>query len=372
MSENLTLRDFERMNAEAAAASASPQPLPAPGYTTGFDRIQAVPPVFLWRPYLRAGNLNLLSGDGGSGKTTLALMIASALADGVQPADMTGELSVDAERGKHTLILSFEDEPEELRFRLDGCGCRHPERVHTLKPNEIAPLLTESGQLTALVEECGASLLVIDPVQAFLQAGADANSLSDVRKAMESLRGVCRKTGCAALLIAHLNKSTGRSAMQRTSGSMDFVNAVRSAMMVVPHPRMADTRCALHFKSNGAPLGETVAIRLGDNAGAVFAGVCDISREELERIERPAQDTDSPLARVRRFLERLARGQTEWELSAAELAGRPENTEKLSPKTIAFCLEKAAKDAGWDLRSRTVHGSLLRYTASLRPKPQPD
>ncbi len=161
--------------------------------TTGFDQIRAVPPVFLWWPYLRAGNLNLLSGDGGSGKTTLALMDATALADGVQPDGMPGELMVDPEHGRHTLILSFEDEPEELRFRLDSCGCRHPERVHTLKPDSLAPLLTDAACLTALVEECGASLLVIDPVQAFLQAGADANSLSDVRRAMESLRASAGK-----------------------------------------------------------------------------------------------------------------------------------------------------------------------------------
>ena len=336
--------------------------------TTGFDRILPVPPVFLWRPYLRAGNLNLLSGDGGSGKTTLALLVAAALADGVQPAGMPGALSVDAARGSHTLILSFEDEAEELRFRLDGCGCRHPERVHTLTPDGIAPLLTDAARLTALVEECGASLLVIDPVQAFLQAGADANSMSDVRRALESLRGVCRKTGCAALLIAHLNKSAGRSAMQRTSGSMDFVNAVRSAMMVVPHPRTADTRCAFHFKSNGAAPGETLSFRLGDGARAGFAGVCDLDREELERGGRPPRETDSSPARVRRLMERLALNLTEWTMSAAELAARPENTEGLTPKTIAFCLERAAEDAGWEVR-RSMQRHTIVYKASLRPAP---
>ena len=314
--------------------------------TCGFDRIPNQPPRFLWDPYIRAANLNLLSGDGGSGKTTLALMIAAALADGVQPEGMPGTLWVKPQKGDNTLILSFEDEPEELRFRLDGCGCKHPERIHTLKPKETAPLITEELSLSSLIEECSAKLLIIDPVQAFLQAGADANSMTDVRKALESLRRVCKKTGCAALLIAHLNKGVGRSAMQRTSGSMDFVNAVRSAMMVVRHPRTSDMRCAMHFKSNGSALGSSLSITIGENAKAVFSGVCDLSREELEYSDRPPDETETGYMKMRRFLERVCRVQPEWTMSAADLSMRPENTEDLTPRFIGHHLMKAAKDAG--------------------------
>ncbi len=333
--------------------------------TCGFDAIQAQPPAFLWKPYLRAGNLNLAAGDGGSGKTTLALMIAAALADGAQPSGMPGELTVDPVHGAHTLILSFEDEPEELRFRLDGCGCRHPERVHTLIPEMIVPLMTEEAQMEALVEECGAKLIVIDPVQAFLQAGADANSLSDVRRALESLRRVCKKTGCAALLIAHLNKGTGRSAMQRVSGSMDFVNAVRSALMVFPHPRTADQRCVLHFKSNGAAAGDTAVITLSENAGAVFSGISTVSREELENTLRPPDQTETAPVKVRRLLERVCRAMPSWSMTAAELADRPENTEDLTPKTIAFSIRRAASAAGLLLTEKRERNA-RRYAVSAQ------
>ena len=331
--------------------------------TCAFDRIPNRPPRFLWFPYLRAANLNLLSGDGGSGKTTLALMIASALADGEQPDGMTGTLQVGDRRGENTLILSFEDEPEELRFRLEGCGCRHPEHIFTMKPNETAPLMTEEQALSALVEECGAKLLIIDPVQAFLQAGADANSMSDVRKALESLRRVCKKTGCAALLIAHLNKGVGRSALQRTSGSMDFVNAVRSAIMVVRHPRTADMRCAFHFKSNGSALGENLAFTIGEKASAVFSGVCSLSRDELEAADRAPDETETSPKKVQRFLERLGRTVPEWSMTAAELSMRPENVEGLSPRTIACCMEKAAAGAGVRLRQEQVR-NVRKYSAS--------
>ena len=346
MTETNPFADLEGLSLEELARE---EPIPYGAETNmrtcGFDRIPNRPPRFLWHPYLRAANLNLLSGDGGSGKTTLALMIASALADGRQPDGMPGTLEVNPQRGDHTLILSFEDEPEELRFRLEGCGCAHPERIHTLKPNEIAPLLTEESSLASLVSECGAKLLVIDPVQAFLQAGADANSMSDVRRALEAVRKVCKKTGCAALLIAHLNKGVGRSAMQRTSGSMDFVNAVRSAVMVVRHPRTADMRCAMHFKSNGAALGETVAVTLGENASAVFSGVCGISRQELENADRPPEETETSTAKVKRFLIRLQKALPEWTMTAAELSMRPENLEDLTPRSIGYCLERAAQEA---------------------------
>ncbi len=330
-------------------------------HTRSFDAISPRPPEFLWYPYVRAANLNLLSGDGGSGKTTLALMLATALADGARPETMPGTLHTEAARGTHTLILSFEDEPSELRHRLDGCGCRHPERIHTLKPDESAPTLTEESILEALVRECGARLLIIDPVQAFLRAGTDANSMSDVRQALESVRRVCTHTGCSALLLAHLNKSTGRGPMQRTSGSMDFVNASRSALMVVRHPTLSDQRCMLHFKANGAALGDTVSFTLGEGARAEFSGICTLSREELLAQGAGPDNAENTVSQVRRLLDRVTKACPEWELTAAELSERPENPEDLSPRTISHSLRQSAAALGLALRIRK-HRNRLCYS----------
>ena len=362
----LPLREGETIPPPGEIPNADSPPAPI-RHTCAFDEIGSESPAFLWEPYLRAGNLNLIAGDGGSGKTTLALMIAAALADGAAPKNMPGLLDAVPLEGTHSLILSFEDEPGELRHRLDLCLCRHPERIHTLKPGEIIPMLTDEAAMKALVEECRARLLVIDPVQAFLRNGADANSVTDVRRALDSLRRVCMETDCCGLLIAHLNKGAGRSAMHRVSGSMDFVNAVRSACLVVPHPKRKEERCMLHFKCNGAPLGDTVAFTFSEGGFVSFGGVSGVTREELENgyVSEPVETgTD----KVRHLLERHTRRLPGWRMTAAELAGLPENTEGLSARAIAQCMMKAAHAAGIPVR-RIGTGNVLVFQGGDQASP---
>ena len=47
---------------------------------------------YLWFPYIFWENLNLFAGDGGTGKSYLALAVAAAITRGRQPAGMPGTL----------------------------------------------------------------------------------------------------------------------------------------------------------------------------------------------------------------------------------------------------------------------------------------
>ena len=52
-------------------------------------------------------------------------------------------------------------------------------------------------------------------------------------KRFEYLINAARDTGCAIIVIAHMNKAEGMKAKARVNGSVDMVAAVRSAVETI-------------------------------------------------------------------------------------------------------------------------------------------
>ena len=75
-------------------------------------------------------------------------------------------------------------------------------------------------------------LVIIDPVQAFIGADVDMNRANKVRPVFRKLGMIAEKTGCAIVLIGHLNKSSGTQSTYRGFGSIDIMAAVRSLIFI--------------------------------------------------------------------------------------------------------------------------------------------
>ena len=58
------------------------------------------------------------------------------------------------------------------------------------------------------------------------------NRANEVRPIFMRLGQVAQRTGCAILLIGHLNKAAGMQSLQRGLGSIDIAAAVRSVMFI--------------------------------------------------------------------------------------------------------------------------------------------
>ena len=59
--------------------------------------------------------------------------------------------------------------------------------------------------------------VIIDPIQAYLGADVDMNRANEVRTIFMRLGQVAQRTGCAILLIGHLNKAAGMQSLQPVS-----------------------------------------------------------------------------------------------------------------------------------------------------------
>ena len=129
--------------------------------------------------------------------------------------------------------------------------------------------------------DCMPSLGIIDPVQAFLGADVDMNRANEVRPIFRSLGDIAQATGCAIVLIGHLNKAAGTQSTYRGLGSIDITAAVRSLLFIGKLKDSPTTRVLIHEKSSLAPPGQSLAFSLGDEKGFEWIGAYDITADEL-------------------------------------------------------------------------------------------
>ena len=93
---------------------------------------------------------------------------------------------------------------------------------------------------------------------------------------------MAERTGCAIVLIGHLNKASSTSSAYRGLGSIDFRAAARSVLLIGRLKNDPTVRIIVHDKSSLAPEGKSLAFGLGDEEGFCWLdGYDGISSEEL-------------------------------------------------------------------------------------------
>ena len=118
-----------------------------------------------------------------------------------------------------------------------------------------------------------------------------------MRPIFRSLGDIAQATGCAIVLIGHLNKAAGTQITYRGLGSIDITAAVRSLLFIGKLKDSPTTRVLIHEKSSLAPPGQSLAFSLGDEKGFEWIGAYDITADELLAGDRHRQD---PRARPHR------------------------------------------------------------------------
>lgn len=219
------------------------------------------------------GKLTLLCGDPGLGKSLLTVELAARVSRG-EPLFPGGACCPFG----HTLIISAEDDPADtLRPRLELAGA-DLERVSILdgvkRGSEDAPHgmwdLSQTEVLAQWVRDHpDLRLVIVDPVSAYL-AGADAHRDAEVRAVMQQLITLAAEHGFAVVCVSHLNKRTSASAIYRALGSIAFVAAARSVLVVAADPLEDDRRVLVQTKRNLSAAASSRAFRVTDGPRLCF------------------------------------------------------------------------------------------------------
>ena len=234
------------------------------------------PPEFVWDGYIPRGVVTMLGAHGGTGKSTIALMLAVCAALG-RPL-----FGAEVEPCK-VLFLSLEDSGAIARHRLANI-CKlwsiDPlslvDRLHIVDGTEYpelfsaesrgAGLLTDTyKEMSAIVQAEGIGLVIVD--NASDAYGGDEIQRRQVRAFIRALAMVIKPTNAGCLLLAHVDKNTSRARNaeggEGYSGSTAWHNSVRSRLFIT---RGDDDLLKLeHQKSNLGRMREPIKLEWAED-----------------------------------------------------------------------------------------------------------
>ena len=333
-----------------SAQSFKPAPLLTPVDVAGVLTHPSPPPRFVWDGYAPRGVVTLLGAHGGTGKSTIALMLAAAVATGRELFGLATEAAP-------VVFASFEDGAHIVRHRLAHiCQCWgiNPAELAGLHivdgtanpelfacegrgPGDVTPAY---GELLALVQQTGAGLVIVD--NASDAYGGDEIQRRQVRAFMRALAVIAREGDAAVLLLAHVDKGTSRKERSDTegySGSTAWHNSARSRIFM---SRDDGVLTLAHQKSNLAKLREPLMLEWPD--GGLPQAVQSLSPMVQGISDRV--DTKALLKLIAEFSERgehVTTATTSRTHAAKLLAGESTYPKGRKPADVFDLLRKAER-----------------------------
>lgn len=300
---------------------------------------------WLWYPYIPFGKITIIQGDPGEGKTTFALRLAAACSTGNPFPGMEPRESI------HVIYQTAEDGlGDTVKPRLMDAGADLNRVMNISEDTRSLTLLDE--RIEKAILQTGARLMILDPIQGYLGDRVDMNRANEIRAVLKNVASVAERTGCAIVLVGHLNKAAGCSSAYRGLGSIDFRAAARSVLLVGRMKREPNVRVLVHDKSSLAPEGKSMAFSLGTEEGFCWLdGYNDISADELLCGFNAETKTAAAEELIR---EMLSSGETlpcKTIFSAAKEKGISERTVNEAKKNIPDIIT-AKTGKGWTWRMR--------------------
>ncbi len=256
-----------------AEAESTVQPLSIEAASTWATRPAPAPRDWIIEGLIPAGRLTSLLGNGGLGKTLIAIQLALHVASN---RSIFG-LKVD---GGSVLGIFCEDEEEELERRLRAACAGERVELESLErlymasrdglDNLLCTFEREQIQATQFYRELDATIAALRPRLTILDTaadlfGGDFMSTPQVRQFLKvALGGLCRRHETAILLLAHPSAS-GIASGDGAGFSTAWNNSVRSRLYL-RRPKTEDTEAAKDRrilevrKANYGPDGASIAL----------------------------------------------------------------------------------------------------------------
>lgn len=236
------------------------------------SKIVSSNPDWLWKDWLCRGGLNLLGGEPGVNKTTVAMEIAAIVSSGGIWPDGSK-----CERAQEVFIWSTEDSIEKvLTPRLIAAGANmdnicFPEYLEgdddDLQDFDLSKH-AENFRHTLQQDRNDIGLLIIDSTADIING--DSHKNLDVRKSLRPIIKISEEFEFAILGIVHFNKENKKSAqnpLDRIIGSMGFGGVARVVLASALDPNNTPNgRLLVRVKSNYGSNGDGFEYEIQDDS----------------------------------------------------------------------------------------------------------
>ena len=309
---------------------------------------------WLWEPYIPFGKVTIVQGNPGEGKTTFALRLAAACTNRKPFPHMAAHepFNVIYQTAEDGLGDTIKPRLMEAEADLD--------RVLVIDESKQGLSLSDE-RIERAIRQTGARLIILDPIQAYVGEKTDMNKANEIRPMFRRLAEIAERTGCAVILIGHLNKAAGGQSAYRGLGSIDFRAAARSVLLIGRVKREPNVRVIVHDKSSLAPEGKPIAFCLDPETGFSWIGEYDITADEL--LSGAGGNTATKTEQAERLiLDLLA---DEKELASEDLVKAAAEA-GISERTV----QNAKRNMGGILGARRVGGQWYNFIKKKQP-PEP-
>lgn len=296
---------------------------------TYYNTISSRTVEWLWYPYIPYGKITILQGDPGEGKSTMMLQLAALITSGKAMPDGSGD-----KVPGNVIYQAAEDGIEDTikpRLLAAGADCG---RIAFLE-NEENPITLDDERLEQAIKDTQAKLLVIDPLQAYLGIDNDMQRSNSTRSVFGRLAKVAERTGCAIVLIGHMNKSSRTKGIYRGLGSIDIAAVARSILLVGRDSSNPYYRIMVQIKNNLAPEGKAFVFELNPDLGFSWIGQ---EEHEMEDLLFQRSKGESKLDKAKEYLKLLLNGS---DMPCADILEKMRAT-GIGTRTV----EQAKKDMG--------------------------
>ena len=217
---------------------------------------------WLWKYRFAKGEMALLAGDAGLGKSSLLLLIASLITteggwpDGAGRAPLGSVIIVSAEDSRETTLkprlIALGADLDRIKFVTAKTVIQRPGRPAMVNPMTLQdrPYWRE---ILKRVPDC--AMLIVDPIPSYL--GRDVNDAknAELRGIIEPfIDEVTRPAGVCFTANTHLNKNTdAKTPLHRITGSMAYGALPRNVHIVLRDRDKPERRLFVQGKCNIAP-----------------------------------------------------------------------------------------------------------------------
>lgn len=215
--------------------------------TRSMDQVVEEEITWLWHPYLARGELTIIEGDPGLGKSYMAQMISLAVCDGKPLPKVKSDEIIPKGRVAYFDIENSSGTVTKRRLADNGMinfsNFFQEEQIFTVDDEEQKARVEEG------VEILKPDIVVFDTINTYI-GKADTYKSSDVQQALGWFRLLAKRFNCSVVVLRHLTKSSKDKALYRGQGSIAFAGLARVVITVGPHPDDPDQRLMAVTKLN--------------------------------------------------------------------------------------------------------------------------